>query len=190
MDKIDLRKALLVSRRSIPQQRWVEINRAVVATLRSWSGFLAAKTIMTYMAMKDEVSLQGLIEYAWKLGKTVAVPKMTAQFGHMDAVPIQPDSAWSVGAYGIREPLGGLSLCPHNIEIIFLSGVAFDRTGHRLGMGGGYYDRFLPQAWQAFIMGVTTDSQLVDEIPVKSYDRSVHALVTESGIIYCNNSSR
>lgn len=190
MDKIDLRKALLVSRRSIPQQRWVEINGAVVTTLQSWPGFLAAQTIMAYMAMKDEVSLQGLIEYAWKLGKTVAVPKMTAEFGLMNAVPIQPDSIWSAGAFGIREPLGEVSLCPNNIEIIFLSGVAFDRTGHRLGMGGGYYDRFLPHAQQAFIIGVTTDSQLVGEIPVESYDRSVDALVTESGIIYCNSSKR
>jgi 5-formyltetrahydrofolate cyclo-ligase len=190
MDKVDLRKALLANRRKIPLEKWGKINKNVVATLMLWPKFLASQTVMAYMAMKDEVSLQCLIEQAWKLGKTVAVPKMTTHFGYMNAVVIDPDTAWTEGAFGIKEPLVAVPVCPGNIELVFLSGVAFDHQGHRLGMGGGYYDRFLPQAQQAFLMGVTTDSQLVNEIPVQSYDCSVQAIVTESGIIYCNNSNK
>ena len=189
MDKIDLRKALLANRRKIPLEKWGKINNSVVAILMLWPEFLASQTIMAYMAMKDEVSLQCLIEQAWKLGKTVAVPKMTTHFGYMNAVAIHPDTAWTVAAFGIKEPLVAVPVRPDTIDLVLLSGVAFDRTGHRLGMGGGYYDRFLPQAQQAFLIGVTTDSQLVSEIPVQSYDRSVQAIVTESGIIYCNNIS-
>lgn len=190
MDKIDLRKALLAKRRAILPEKWTEINKSVGDTLLFWPKFLASQTIMVYMAMRDEVSLQCLIEYAWKIGKTVAVPKMAAEFGHMSAVAIHPDSVWNAAAFGIREPLVATPVCPGDIEIVFLSGVAFNSQGQRLGMGGGYYDRFLPHAQQAFIVGVTSDSQLVDQIPVQSYDRSVDAIVTESGIVYCNGSSR
>ena len=187
MDKVDLRKAMLVTRRAISPGKWPKINEAVVTTLKTWPRFLRAQTIMAYMAMKDEVSLQDFIDCAWKLDKVVAVPKMTAEFGQMNAIIIQPDSAWTVAAFGIREPLAEIPICASKLDIIFLSGVAFDKNGHRLGMGGGYYDRFLLRAQQAYIVGVTTDSQLVDDIPCGPYDRSVDAIVTESGIIYCDN---
>ncbi len=189
MDKKDLRKTGLISRRQILPAEWLKIGESVTAALMSWPAFLRAQTIMVYMAMKDEVPLQNLMEQAWKLGKTVAVPKMTAEFGQMDAVAVDPDSIWTMAAFGIREPLAGKIIVPGDIDIIFLSGVFFDKQGNRLGMGGGYYDRFLARASRAFIVGVTANKQFVAHIPVETHDHPVDAVITEQGFVYSGRDS-
>ncbi|WP_246588628.1 5-formyltetrahydrofolate cyclo-ligase [Pelorhabdus rhamnosifermentans] len=184
--KRSLRKSLLARRRQILPDDWQRLSESVVKSLINWPNFLQAQTIMAYMAMKDEVLLQSLIETAWKLGKRVVVPKMTGEFGQMNAVAIDSCSSWTVAAFGIQEPLDAPVVNPHAIDLVLLSGVAFDRQGNRLGMGGGYYDRFLSDTPQALVVGVTVSKQLVAHIPMDTYDRPVDVVITEKGFIYCN----
>lgn len=185
-DKRSLRKVLLASRRQILPDEWQKLSESVVKSLINWPKFLQAQTIMAYMAMKDEVFLQPLIETAWKLGKTVVVPKMTEEFGQMNAVAINSRSSWTVAAFGIQEPIDAPVVNSSEIDLVLLSGVAFDSKGNRLGMGGGYYDRFLSDTKKALVVGVTVSKQLVAHIPMEPYDRRVDVVITEKGFIYCN----
>ncbi|MDU2066219.1 MAG: 5-formyltetrahydrofolate cyclo-ligase [Sporomusaceae bacterium] len=185
LDKCTLRKNLLQIRRNISPEQRISVSQSIQQTLLEWPVFQQASVIMAYMAMKDEVLLKGVIDAAWQQGKCVAVPKMTAEPGVMEAISIQMDTKWQSAAFHIAEPVSGRLLDPKAIDLILLSGVAFDRKGNRLGMGGGYYDRFLKRADRAVTVAVTFDSQLVATIPVESYDHSVDYIATETGLFSC-----
>ena len=65
------------------------------------------------------------------------------------------------------------------IDAILVPAAAFDRRGHRIGYGGGYYDRFLPRATRAVKIGVAFAVQIVEALPEEGHDRAVDAICTE-----------
>ena len=84
------------------------------------------------------------------------------------------------GRFGLAQPENGVPIDPRTIDLIFVPAMAYDEGGHRLGRGGGYYDRFLSgRAPEAFRCGVAFECQVLDHIPYKEHDCSVEALVTE-----------
>ena len=93
--------------------------------------------------------------------------------------------AWIAGAYGIREPDGARSteIPPAEIDLVLCPCTAFDGAGNRLGMGGGYYDRFLPRCEKAAVVSVAFEVQRAAKIPMDRYDRGVDAVITEQALI-------
>ena len=89
------------------------------------------------------------------------------------------------GHYGIREPKADfIRPVPRGeIEAVVIPAVAFDRRGYRVGYGGGYYDRFLPEARQAARIGVAFARHIVPAVPAAPHDVTVDRIVTEEGII-------
>lgn len=90
------------------------------------------------------------------------------------------------GRHGIREPganAGRVEL--GEIDLVLVPGVAFDGGCHRLGRGGGFYDRFLAQAGlgRAWMLGVGFGVQLVERVPRSSHDRQVDGVVTDRAIV-------
>ena len=86
--------------------------------------------------------------------------------------------------YGIRTVRPPLELIePNAFDLVLVPGVAFGRDGSRMGMGAGYYDRFLPQAKQAVTMGVAYDCLMQESLPCDEHDVKMQCLVSESGII-------
>lgn len=189
LDKAEFRKLWLTRRRAVPASERKAACRKINDTLSRWSIFQAAGTVMVFMAMNDEISLRTIIEQAWSLNKRVAVPQMAGP-GNMEAVLINPDTKWHKVAFGIAEPLEAEVLPPNQLDLILLSGVAFDRLGNRLGMGGGYYDRFLLRAPQAMTAAVILAQQIHGQIPQEEHDRSVDYLVTEHEIVFCRAEQR
>lgn len=122
-------------------------------------------------------------------GKSVCVPVTVPQQSELLAVTItDPSADLSPGYKGIPEPIPSLvelqRICPQSIEIAIIPGAVFDRSGHRLGYGGGYYDRFLAhKAPQACRVGLAFSQQLVDRIPVLSHDIPLDMLVTEKEVL-------
>ncbi len=76
------------------------------------------------------------------------------------------------GAFGIREPQGGRTVPPEQIDIMLVPGTAFDREGNRKGRGRGYYDRYLgrPEAVHIYKIGFCTPEALVEHVPTKPHD--------------------
>ena len=73
-------------------------------------------------------------------------------------------------------------LQPQQLDLVLVPGVAFGRDGSRLGMGAGYYDRFLPQAENALLMGIAYDAFIQPNLPRDEFDVLVQLLASESGI--------
>lgn len=84
------------------------------------------------------------------------------------------------GKFGIPEPVEPVRAGALNL--ILVPGIAFDRTGNRLGRGGGFYDRLLAEYPGATAIGLCFDFQLVDSLPVEPHDRPVNWIVTESQV--------
>jgi 5-formyltetrahydrofolate cyclo-ligase len=92
----------------------------------------------------------------------------------------------SLDRYGIRSVSGtDVVINPHEIALVLVPGVGFAKNGNRIGMGAGYYDRFLAQVDKAVLMGVTYNALLCSKIPVDYYDKPVQYLVTETNVTLC-----
>lgn len=144
--------------------------------------FAAAETVMAYMAMPSEPDLEPVIREILARGKRLALPRCEAE-GRLTARLVRHRSELIPGAFGILEPGGDLPvLDPAEIDLILTPGMAFDRTGNRLGRGKGYYDRFLA-GFPGKTMGICW--RTLEHIPAEDWDRPVDAVATENTVILC-----
>ena len=94
-----------------------------------------------------------------------------------------------VTRHAIEEPVGGVEVGPSTIELVLTPGLGFDRAGHRLGRGAGFYDRFFSGVGAGIgplRLGVCFDGQLVEEVAFADHDERVDAIATENGLVVCN----
>lgn len=142
---------------------------------------------MLYLAMADEPQTDAIIIDALKTDKTVCVPVLGQQYGIMEAAVISGLDDLVTGRLGLRmpDPACAKNIDPARIDLVFVPGVAFDREGNRLGMGAGYYDRFLTRALQALFVGMAWSFQVADAVPAATHDISMNYLLTEEGIFRC-----
>ncbi len=146
-----------------------------------------AATVMAYLAMPGEPNLDRLLAAAISAGKTVCVPLMGPVYGVMESAAFTDFSQLTTGRLGVRMPASQHCriVDPGLVDLVLVPGVAFDRDGGRLGMGAGYYDRFLLRAPQAVRTGVSWSRQLVKQVPREEHDLTMQWLATECGLIRC-----
>lgn len=140
---------------------------------------------MGYLAFNREASVDGVLEVALADGKEVYVPYITSatQFA---ATRIYNMTDFALDRYGIRSPRQlAEPIAPEQLELILVPGVAYDKAGNRMGMGAGYYDRFLVQATRAVTIGITYDALVQEALITDEYDVPVQLLATESGLKIC-----
>lgn len=178
---------MLAERRRLAPQWVAEQSRIIHGHLLDWPSYRAARTIMLYLAMADEPQTDAVIIDALKADKTVCVPVLGQQYGIMEAAVISGLDDLVTGRLGLRmpDPARAKNIDPVLIDLVLVPGVAFDRGGNRLGMGAGYYDRFLTRAPQALLVGMAWSFQVVDAVPAATHDVSMHYLLTEEGIFRC-----
>lgn len=143
-----------------------------------------AHTVGAFLATPDEADVNLWIEHFWRQGGQVALPKVE-QSGGMFFLPYTPDSQLQLNRYNIAEPSQGQPVSPEAFDAVLVPLVAFDDHGNRLGMGGGYYDRYLPQLRpDAYRIGVAFSNQHSSEtLPNDTWDVTMHAVVTEDGVL-------
>lgn len=185
--KRELRKYILRIRRNLSQDVIKMQSAAILRHVINSPQYEAAVVIMIYVAMRDEVQTFTLIEHSLKQGKQVCVPYINDRAGNMDAILIRSLDELVKGDFDILTAVkSDLNLIdPMEINLMIMPGVAFDQYGHRLGMGAGFYDRFMVQAKQASSLGLVLSCQLLDIVPCMPHDYLVDYIVTEDGIINC-----
>lgn len=185
--KQQLRLELLAQRRKLDKNEIVTQSDNMAEVLYASPYYQQANIIMLFLSMPDEPQMMNIIEHAWRLGKTVCVPHMREKFGFMDAAIIESRQGLVRGRFNllVPDPTALKLVDPELIDVMIVPAVAYDNKGNRLGMGAGYYDRFIPQALKAICMGAIWSSQIIEDVPVDLYDRPVHYLLTEDGIIRC-----
>ncbi len=187
-EKKELRTNLLLKRRKLDKDIITAQSDNMAKQLFVWPYYQQAKVIMLYLSMADEPQMIKVIENAWLRGKTVCVPYMRQEYGVMDAAIIANLDDLVRGRLNllVPDPATVKLIDPKLIDLIIVPGVAYDYAGNRLGMGAGYYDRFIPQAPQAILIGAIWSSHVLDSIPYSYYDKPVHYLLNENEIITCH----
>lgn len=179
-NKKALRASIKQKRRALSIEYRQQASRKMQAELTRLPCYQAAEYIMLYMAMQDEVQLDELIAMVLKDGKKAVIPLVTGA-GLMEAVELSDMADLVPDKYGIKtvsEEKRRL-IAPDKIDLIIVPGVAFDKAGHRLGMGGGFYDRFMLRASRAVRAALAYDCQLLVAVPAEVHDLTVDYIITE-----------
>lgn len=174
------RKEALATRNSLSKDYIEVASIAICKKLISSDEFQKAKKIFIYKAVAGEVRLDYLIDKATALGKEIYYPLCKGK-GEMLALKPEADTVWSIGSFGISEPgeAGSSEAKPNELDLIICPLAAFDENGNRIGMGGGYYDRFLAKAKSADVIGVAFDCQRQERILAQTHDVPLTKVITE-----------
>jgi 5-formyltetrahydrofolate cyclo-ligase len=188
MTKDELRSQLRTRLLSLSPERRKDKSRMACLNLISTQQFQDASIVMMYLPLPHEVDTSEAILRAWQLGKTVAVPKISWQQRHMIPVGIDSlETGFSTNAQGLRNPTGGEPIPFGDINLVVAPALGFDTHGNRLGRGGAFYDRFFAnEELNASRCGFAFVEQVVEQIPVAEGDECVDFLVTDSGVIHCD----
>ncbi|HKX80895.1 MAG TPA: 5-formyltetrahydrofolate cyclo-ligase [Nitrososphaera sp.] len=176
--KQDLRKQILSRRNSLSQGEIQLASANIQRRVIESDYFKSARSFGAYYPIGGEVRTEALVEAARGLGKQVSLPRMEG--GKIAFYEYTSEKHLVAGAFGVMEP--DAESKPAAPELVVVPGVAFDRNGHRLGYGKGYYDRYLSDT-RVKSIGLAYEFQVVDKIPRLRHDRPVGALATESVLI-------
>ena len=177
-----LRRELIRARNSLSPSERVEKSARAVELLAASEVFREARTVMIYSHVGGELSLDSLMTHPAAAGKRFCWPLCLSKTEMIAMVP----GAWKTGAYGIREPVREVSdeVRPEEIDLVVCPGTGFDPACNRMGMGGGYYDRYLPRCVNARIVMAAFEVQKVPVLPADPWDQPVEQVFTEAAV-YC-----
>ena len=178
------RRAGRAARRALSAQARAAANAALCANLWQLDAVQNAQTILLYAAFGSEADLSAFAEKAQAQGKALAYPVCGEAYSLTAAVP-GPDG-WETGLYGIRTPVleRSVLLEPEQLDLVLVPCTAFDAACRRVGMGKGYYDRYLPRCRNAVALGVAFEAQRVDVAAVDAHDEKLDGFVTEGGLYF------
>lgn len=179
LEKKQLREHFKKLRASVPDKEAKDLK--IRNKLSNLWVYRDAKTVFTYVSMGSEVSTIEIIEMALKASKKVAVPYCIPGTREMKFYYIRSLDDLEPGSFGVLEPK--TDKCEEAKEhsgICLVPGLAFDRTGRRLGYGKGYYDRFLSN-FNGCTVGLTYQCCIADELPSGRYDVKVDTVIHDGG---------
>lgn len=150
--------------------------------------FKRSRRVGCYLAHDGEMDLTPLIKRLWKMNKTVYLPVLRRQ--RLWFLPFAAHTPLANNRFGIPEPVAPpeARCTPQVLDLVLMPLVAFDNEGHRLGMGGGFYDRTFAyrlhrRHWiRPHLIGVAYDLQRVPVLPTRPWDVPMDGVATESGV--------
>jgi 5-formyltetrahydrofolate cyclo-ligase len=170
--KVEIRKLIADLRPNV--QTLKELSTKVLDQLLGLECFQSANRVGLYMPLPDEIDVTPLFQ---NKEKAFYIPAFD------DACDGYRMAKWTpelkAGKFGIPEPLHPAWAEPEELDLILVPGMAFDPTGNRLGRGGGFYDRLLPQ-YNATRAGVCFDFQCLEKIETEPHDCKMDVILTES----------
>ena len=180
--KPELRKNISEEIAALPDEYIIASDSGLLRQVTSLKEFAAARNIMLYFSVGREPDTLGIFQAALSMGKTVAFPRCD-RGGVMHARAVKSPSELQPAMLGIPAPPDSAPLVePEDLDLIVVPALAYDRSGFRIGYGGGYYDRFLC-GLAAFTVGVARDRLIKDELPREPHDIAVKCLATECEVI-------
>lgn len=169
MEKSQLRKEIRERKRQFSSDKLAELSLSIIDCLLKHPKIIAAKTILMYYSLPDEVNTHEAINILTRHGKKVLLP-VVIDNGLMEIRQYNGEEDLRTGAYGIKEPIGKLISDYSDIDVAVVPGMSFDVSCNRLGRGKGYYDRFLQQIPDIYKIGICFDFQKMKSIPTDKHD--------------------
>lgn len=184
-----LRKAFRNKRLSLSSEKQTAAAQGLVQQYQQNTLFQGEQNLALYLSFDGEVDTQPLIDYLWSMKRGVFLPILHPFCqGHLLFQEFTHDTKMRENHFGILEPtLNVQRVCPvEKLNVIFTPLVAFDLSGNRLGMGGGFYDRTLTglaslnEKCQPIVVGLAHELQKNAALPVEPWDIRLPYILTAS----------
>lgn len=182
LEKKEIRAEVKKRRREADEETLHEKSLQILERFRQLSAYKDASLLLAYVDAKREVETRLLMRCAWDDGKKVAAPRVDGD-GIMHFYYLRSLKDLEPGAFGIIEPRADCRICEPEEGLLLMPGVAFDEQGHRVGYGGGYYDRYLEKHPHLIHIALAFEFQIFPEVPSEKHDICPDLIVTENRIL-------
>ena len=179
MDKTHFRKKYKALRNELSQDSLAELSLKIANNalkLPIWGGLYYH--VFLSIAEKKEVDTQFLLHILQGRDKSIVVSKANFETMGMDHYLLQEHTKLAVSSYGIPEPVEGLEVGAGQLDVVFIPLLAFDKKGHRIGYGKGFYDQFLSQCSPKAVFVGLSLFEAEETIPAAPHDIPLHYCVT------------
>ncbi len=173
-DKSAMRQQMRTAKQQYAEQ-FPSMSATIVQQLKQRLG--GCHTVMAYWPLPDEVDIRPLLDELVKEGNAIILPKVLDD-NTMELRRYTSRADLAEGAFHILEPVGEAFTDYHQIDVALIPGMAFDVSGHRLGRGRGYYDRFLAALPHLCKIGVCFPFQRVAEVPAEEHDIIMNEVIS------------
>lgn len=181
--KKGLRQKMLAMRRALSANETESRSSSLKENILSLLEYKNAKKIMAFLAMKGESNLDGFIRQALLDGKEVYIPVCLPE-RQMEAGRLIDMEHFEKGPLVLRNlPAGYEVTSPESLDLVLIPGLAVSQEGIRLGMGAGYYDRYLARVPFEKRVAALWDFQVIPDIPSEPFDQKIAKIVTDKSVI-------
>lgn len=175
MDKTELRRSIRARKRAMTPAEIDERSAALGVLFAQSEAYRNAKTIYGYLPYNQEVRTVPMLERALADGKKVAVPKCYGD--EMKFIYLDDLTQVAPGYANIPEPIADAPVADDKTALVLMPGLAFDREGHRIGYGGGFYDKFLAAEPNHPTLALCYEFQLLPELDTEEHDIPVDTVL-------------
>lgn len=175
MDKQALRKAIREKKRAMTEEQICEASLRLGELLVRSEMYQQAKTVYGYLPYNQEVRTTAMLQRALLDGKRVAVPKIYVD--EMRFIYLDDLSRVEKGYSGIPEPIADGPVADDPTALVLMPGLAFDPEGHRVGYGGGFYDRFLEKEPNHPTLALCYEFQMLPKLQTQEHDIPVDCVL-------------
>ena len=168
MDKKEFRRQIRERKRAMTAQEIESKSQALAELFFASEQYRQAKTLYGYLPYNQEVRTVPMLQKALEDGKRVAVPKVYGE--EMRFIYMEDLSQVSLGYAGIPEPIADGPVAEDPEALVLMPGMAFDSQGHRIGYGGGFYDKFLASEPNHPTVALCYDFQVMDRLETEEFD--------------------
>lgn len=175
MNKQELRRTIRERKRAMTEEEIVERSNALAEKFYHTPAYQAASTIYGYLPYNQEVRTVPMLQRALDDGKRVAVPKVYGE--EMRFIYLEDLTQVSKGYAGIPEPIADAPVAEDKQALVLMPGLAFDPQGHRIGYGGGFYDKFLAKEPHHPTLALCYEFQMQAHLDTEEFDIPVDTVL-------------
>ena len=175
MNKKELRAQIRQRKRAMTEEEIVQRSQALGELFLQSEAYRNAKSIYGYLPYNQEVRTVPMLAQALKDGKRVAVPKCYGD--EMRFIYLEDLNAVAPGYAGIPEPIADGPVADDKTALVLMPGMAFDPQGHRIGYGGGFYDKFLASEPGHPTLALCYDFQMLEHLETEEFDIPVDTVL-------------
>lgn len=177
MDKAALRRMIRDQKRAMTEAQIAQTSLLLAQKLRAHPLYRQARSLYAYLSYNQEVRTAPILAMARADGKRVAVPKVFDNGTTMRFLWLDNPAAVAPGYCNIPEPIADGPEADDETALVLMPGLAFDKTGNRLGYGGGFYDGFLASHPGHPTVALCFGFQMVDSLETEAHDIPVDAVL-------------
>ena len=185
MDKKEIRREIIAKRDLIKNKS--ELDEKIEEKLRNNEIYKNSKNIFIYLGFGSEINTIKYVEDFLNEGKKIIIPYTDMKNKVMYGIEVNTLDGLKKNKFGILEPTDTSKIFnKEDIDLVIMPGVAFDRSGNRIGYGGGYYDKFLCEMSSDIpTIALAYNIQILEEVPSEKHDIKVGMVITEKETIKC-----